>query len=602
MQANPVTVLSILQGTKVYQVPIYQRRYSWRSTEWLSLWGDLQFKVAESETMGGARPHFLGNIVVQTIDDPSSTVVKYLVIDGQQRLTTLIVFLAALRDTKVMMRPGWDPAEYDNKYLSNPFDPSEVDRLVPTEFDRAEYVSTIRHGKPAGGIGRAYLYFRRKLRGFTEPQLDLLANTLLRKFLVIFVETDEMDPVNTIFNTLNSKGRPLLPPDLIRNEIFMHLTPAEADRVYYDQWLPLEAALVRSSATGNLQTANFTTFFWSREVPHSPALSKKMLFNAFESRLRKELERRSNDQKEAVVLAEVKSIMEDLQLFKALRDPAAHAATAELGAAVESALLELNEWGSDTHIPIALWVLKSVHQGELSDAEAKDVLRTTFSFMVARSLTGVPTNTLTRILASIPASLTSRGNVSALSALTHELSKPSNRWPSISEASRSVAEYGLTALSAVQQMMFERHVAHWRDRHVEEINDALHAWLVTKPANESEPSEDPESLLTESLFNVLETFTPYEYTTDRELSLALRASLESVRLKIVELEPPLKDLVRTQDDEVPSFLKDAGFQSEGNEFAKAEAAQAPRKCVEAEDLRRRLATGPDQDADESLEQ
>lgn len=583
-------------------MPIYQRRYSWRSPEWLSLWEDLEFKVAESDTMGGARPHFLGNIVVQTIDDPGSTVVKYLVIDGQQRLTTLIVFLAALRDTKSLVRPEWDPAEYDNKYLLNPFDPTEIDRLVPTEFDRVHYVSTVRQGKPAGGIGRAYLYFRRKLRGLTEQQLDLLANTLLRKFLVILVETDEMDPVNTIFNTLNSKGRPLLPPDLIRNEIFMHLTPAKADKVYYGQWLPLEESLVRSSPTGNLQTADFTTFFWSREVPNSPALSKKMLFNAFESRLRKALEKKTTEQKEAAVLEEVDGIMKDLQLFKALRNPAAYAATAELKTAVQSALMELNEWGSDTHIPVALWVLKGIRDGELGDPEAKDVLRTTFSFMVSRSLAGVPTNTLSRILASIPASLSSRGDVSPLSALTHELSKPGNRWPSVSEVARSVAEYGLTALSAKQQSMFERQLADLEDLRAEELARHLETWLVTKPTNRAEVAIDPESLLNESLFNVLETFTPYEYTTDEDLSLALRASLESVRLRIMQLETPLRELVRTRDDEWPTFLKDAGFQAENNEFAKAEAVESLRKCVEAGDLRRRLATGPDQDADESLGQ
>lgn len=602
MQANPVTVLSILQGTKVYQVPIYQRRYSWRSTEWLSLWGDLEFKVAESETEGGARPHFLGNIVVQTIDDPGSTVVKYLVIDGQQRLTTLIVFLAALRDAKGLLSPEWDPAEYDNKYLSNPFDPSEVDRLVPTEFDRKDYISTVRQGKPAGGIGRAYLYFRRKLRGLAGEELDLLANTLLRKFLVILVETDEMDPVNTIFNTLNSKGRPLLPPDLIRNEIFMHLTPVEADRVYYEQWLPLEASLVRSTPTGNLQTADFTTFFWSREVPNSPALSKKMLFNAFESRLRKNLEKVSADQKESVVLAEVESIMEDLQLFKALRDPASPAATADLEASVKSALTELDEWGSDTHIPIALWVLKEVRRGDLGDAEAKDVLRTTFSFMVSRSLTGVPTNTLTRILASIPATLRSRGSISALAALTRELSKPGNRWPSAAEAARSVAEYGLTALSAKQKLIFKRHVANWERLSAEEMNGHLEAWLISKPANRAGSAVAPESLLTENLFNALETFTPYEYTTVDDLSLALRASQGSVQLQILKLEPPLRVLIRSHNDEAPKFLQEAGFQSEDNAFAKAEAIQAPRKRVNAEDLRRRLATNIDQGVDESLDQ
>lgn len=602
MQANPVSILSVLQGTKVYQVPIYQRRYSWRAAEWSSLWDDLEFKVAESDTPGGARPHFLGNIVVQALADPDSTVVKYLVIDGQQRLTTLIVFLAALRDAKVSKVPGWNPAEYDSKYLINPFDPNERDRLVPTEFDREDYSSTVTGGKPSGGIGRAYLYFSRKLREHTAQQLDVIANTVLRKFLVILVETDEMDPVNTIFNTLNSKGRPLLPPDLIRNEIFMHLDPDQADRVYRKQWLPLESSLVKSSPAGNLQSADFTTFFWSREVPSSPSLSKKMLFNAFESRLRKQLENKSSPQKAAIVLEEVDDIISDLGLFMALRNPATLAKDEGLDVSVESALIELDEWGSDTHIPIALWVLKSLRDGRLGDGAAVGVLRTTLSFMVSRALTGVPTNTLSRILSKIPSLLNAPQAVSPLSAVAAELSRSGNRWPSMMEAGRSVKEFGLAALSPKQQSIFRNRVGDPKELEIQETVSRLEDWLIARPADESKSLFDPERLLSENLFNALETFTPYEFTTVQELSIALRASADSIRLHINGLENPLLELVRTSGDKglAPFVTSEAPIVD--RDFSRGEIAAEQRRLVSADEISSRLSADPDQVLAESFGQ
>lgn len=602
MQANPVSILSVLQGTKVYQVPIYQRRYSWRATEWSSLWDDLEFKVAESDTPSGARPHFLGNIVVQSLEASDSTVVKYLVIDGQQRLTTLIIFLAALRDAKIATGSRSNPDEYNNKYLLNPFDLNDQDRLVPTEFDRQDYVSTIRDGQPSGGIGRAYLYFSRKLRGRTEQQLDVIANTLLRKFLVILVETDEIDPVNTIFNTLNSKGRPLLPPDLIRNEIFMHLPPDRADHVYYEQWLPLEDSLVTSTSTGNLQTTNFTTFFWSREVPNNPVLSKKMLFNAFESRLRTKLENKSAAQKTSLVLDEVGDIMSDLELFVALRDPTALAKDASITGPVKAALIELDEWGSDTHVPIALWVLKNLRSGNLGQGPAAAILRTTLSFVVSRALTGVPTNTLSRILSGVPASLRSHEGVSPLSTVTRELSKPGNRWPSALDIRRSVTEYGLSTLSARQQSMLSARVGDFDELDTIVFLDRLEDWLVIRPSDATDSGIDSEKLLAENLFSVLETFTPYEYTTDADLAIVLRASLDSVRSHVEALEGPLRELVRVSGSDSFDSLTDVQNSEADRVLSKLEVVEGARKHIRADDLRSRLAASPDQDADEGLNQ
>src|SRR5690606_18479969 len=93
----------------------------------------------------------------------ASTLMKHLVIDGQQRLTTLIILLAAIRDVRAELE-GSDPSEYDAQYLTNPFDRDNPDRLTPTRLDREAYSKTVRHGQPTEGIGQGYEYFAKRLR------------------------------------------------------------------------------------------------------------------------------------------------------------------------------------------------------------------------------------------------------------------------------------------------------------------------------------------------------------------------------------------------------------------------------------------------------
>src|SRR6266571_54397 len=140
MRAHEVSFLDLVQGEKQFQVPLYQRTYSWTEKQLAQLWPDL---LAQSEAMSAGdmdSPHFIGSVVIA----PSPTlqaagVNRWLLVDGQQRLTTLMLALAAIRD-----HGGSEADRIHRQYLVNEFRQGDDHlRLLPTQADRDAYRSII---------------------------------------------------------------------------------------------------------------------------------------------------------------------------------------------------------------------------------------------------------------------------------------------------------------------------------------------------------------------------------------------------------------------------------------------------------------------------
>src|SRR5260370_34518007 len=98
MKASETHLGKILEGTNQFVVPLFQRPYTWDESRWKVLWSDLVELCEDEVEASRAKPHFLGSIVTVPTRSVPEGVTKYLLIDGQQRLTTLQVLLAALRD------------------------------------------------------------------------------------------------------------------------------------------------------------------------------------------------------------------------------------------------------------------------------------------------------------------------------------------------------------------------------------------------------------------------------------------------------------------------------------------------------------------------
>ena len=113
MKAHETILQPVLEGTKQYIVPLFQRTYSWKSDNWKTLWDDL-LSLYSSES---ARKHFLGALVSMPVDMTPAGVNKFLLIDGQQRITTLFLILAAIRDIAIARDEGNLSDQINEAYL-----------------------------------------------------------------------------------------------------------------------------------------------------------------------------------------------------------------------------------------------------------------------------------------------------------------------------------------------------------------------------------------------------------------------------------------------------------------------------------------------------
>lgn len=241
MQAKETKLQDIIEGTKQYLIPLFQRTYSWTTKEWEVLWKDL----VELNDMENPRTHFIGSIVnMPTISVPEG-VAKYLLIDGQQRLTTIFVLLTLLRNRAREIQNQEFAEEINNTLLVNPYKKDgDFFKLMPTQVDRETYQNLI-NGTPnniENQLTRAYTFFDKKLKQ-VEIEPEKLKKIITSYFSVVSIVLDADDNPYLVFESLNAKGRPLTQADLIRNYFFMRIHVDKQEEVYKTLWLPMQSAL-----------------------------------------------------------------------------------------------------------------------------------------------------------------------------------------------------------------------------------------------------------------------------------------------------------------------------------------------------------------------
>lgn len=250
MQASETQLFKLLGGQQHFMIPLFQRVYSWTPENWEALWKD----VLETYEEDGQNRHFLGSVVTKSLPATPEGVSPFLVIDGQQRLTTLTILLAALRDTIKTYEPQIAERLHD-LYLTNRY-ASGLTRLkvLPTQADRPAYASIIDSNGDDGAssVHRAYRYFRSQLSQSDEngAALDLkrLEQVIASGFELVSITLGESDNEYRIFESLNATGTPLTQADLLRNYFFMRVPVAEQEAMYNDVWLPMQETL-----TGTLE-------------------------------------------------------------------------------------------------------------------------------------------------------------------------------------------------------------------------------------------------------------------------------------------------------------------------------------------------------------
>ena len=287
MQANPRTLDALFNSQIRYVVPMFQRLYVWQENpQWATLWEDVAEKAVLQIKGNTVNAHYLGALIIEGVRPSSPREVKrFLIIDGQQRLTTLQILLCAYRD--VARKHEWTTLDRTlSRYLENADadvmekPDEEMFKLWPTALNREVFRGVLtaasrgeverrfplvrigrrRKPEPRNNLVEAYLYFSTSIEAWIQTtaaemtrSLEDVAFTLLQAlqqdFCVVEISLSEGDDSQEIFYSLNSQGRPLSQSDLLRSLIFMRAEKERLNRdeIFAEYW------------------ARFETAFWSAE-------------------------------------------------------------------------------------------------------------------------------------------------------------------------------------------------------------------------------------------------------------------------------------------------------------------------------------------------
>ena len=241
MQAAETKLRQLIEGTKQYVVPLFQRPYSWTEKHWKTLWAD----VVEQSQQEDGRPHFFGSIVTAPAKSVPQGVGKYLLIDGQQRITTTQILLAAIRDCAGRSDDKRLRDRIDGQYLTNSYEhDDERLKLLPTQDDRSAFHAIIKCDPiPDSRLATCYRFFSARIEQLPEGTLDRIHLAIVDRLSLVSITCDEHDNPHLIFESLNAKGEKLTPADLIRNFLLMRVHVNDQARLFNKYWLPMQQAL-----------------------------------------------------------------------------------------------------------------------------------------------------------------------------------------------------------------------------------------------------------------------------------------------------------------------------------------------------------------------
>ncbi|WP_335983894.1 GmrSD restriction endonuclease domain-containing protein [Streptomyces sp. CA2R106] len=393
MHAQETTFNDLVQGEKQYQVPLYQRTYSWGREQLQQLWDDVMELVEDQSGNRATTAHFLGSVVLAPGRITAGGMQRWLVVDGQQRLTTLMLAFTALRD-RHRARGAEQKADriHDlvlvNKYRSG----DDHYRLLPTQADRDAFIACIETSPKAGGpgnVGAAYRFFLSALiegeENGGEAWTGTVESVLSGLLSIVEITAAEGDNVYRIFESINNTGVGLSQSDLLRNYLFMCLQK-RGEWVYRNRWLPMQELLGPD---------NLELLVWLDLVVAGNSRAKQS--DIYRDQKRR-LEPISTD--EAALENEITALARRAERLVRILQPERQA-----DPDLREVLERMSRWGGQTHYPLALVLLDRVDAGHATAHQAAQALAYAESYMVRRLLAGYSTVGSNRVFMEIPKEL-----------------------------------------------------------------------------------------------------------------------------------------------------------------------------------------------------
>lgn len=381
MDVNEANLQTILEGSKQYQIPLYQRPYGWKAKNWQQLWDDI-VELAEHRQKFPDATHFTGTLVLEA-DAVYTSVTRFLVVDGQQRLTTLSILLSAIANR---WKAEKDEVAYKRVYeqfLVYPHATKSDERfkLRPANFDEPSFRSIV-EGQPAKSnkskTEDAYFFFAKALSKLPEElPLSEIEATVLRglKFVTITAKSD--DNVYRIFESINNTGVALTQADLIRNLVFMKLGK-DSGQVYENLWLPIQEGL---------ESEDIESIFWFDALWRDPSVRRYDTYEQQKARISK-----LNSEEIVDYLRDVLDIAKSLRQFRQpesvadlpLFEPLSHIADLKVAGAQVLVIRILFLW----------------NRGVITTNEdAAEALHVVESYLIRRAIASIPVNDIGNICA-----------------------------------------------------------------------------------------------------------------------------------------------------------------------------------------------------------
>lgn len=392
MKATEANLLTFLQKSPQFAIPIYQRNYSWTSAQCRQLWADL-LRAGRSANINA---HFIGAVVyVKRGQENVVAQEPLMVIDGQQRLTTSTLLITALakhfEDKGIAeLLEAFSAKKLRNYYLLNPYEDGERHyKLILSETDKDTLLAILNNAPmPAEASHRIvenYELFQ-ELIDAHHSELEAICRGL-SKLVIVDVSLDRsQDNPQLIFESMNSTGLELSQADLIRNYILMGLEQKLQTDLYRTYWRPMEKAFGQTAYRVHFDP--FMRHYLTAKTGEIPNVRE--VYTAFKSFA-------------ASFKGDITSLVADIHSYATYY--CAMALGAEQDNALKQAFHDLRELKVDVAYPFLLDVYHDFKQGRLSAEEVLAIVRLVESYVFRRAICAIPTNSLNKTFAGMSRTL-----------------------------------------------------------------------------------------------------------------------------------------------------------------------------------------------------
>ena len=427
MKATEARLLDFLRKSPQFVIPIYQRTYSWTEKECRQLWDDIH-RTGQNEKLAA---HFVGSIVyIEKGLYQVTSQSPLLVIDGQQRLTTVTLLLTALANALDALPEehrepvdGFSPRKIRNWYLVNPEEDGERHyKLILSQTDKDSLIAAVggreRPKEPSLRVEDNFKLFEALLVDCRDNLAPICKG--LAKLLVVDVALNrDQDNPQLIFESMNSTGKELSQADLIRNFILMGLEPELQTQLYEQFWRPMEVDFGQEAYGTHFD--GFMRHYLTVKTGEIPNVRE--VYDAFKEHAR------SPEIAENGVEALVKDIRDFGKFFCAM------ALGAEKDVELKIAFHDLRELKVDVAYPFLLELYRDYVSGTLSQTDFVATVRFVEAYVFRRAVCAVPTNSMNKTFATFTKALKKDRYLESIQA--HFLGLPSyRRFPSDEEFQR----------------------------------------------------------------------------------------------------------------------------------------------------------------------